>query len=356
MPVYISSGRDDGDHLVTKEELRPLVESDTSFHQRYGLWLAQSHALETASLTLHERAVATLFQSGTQSLLGVAGGGQSRFLYVMQGEWAVAIPGEGVVGYLGTDDATTCHIIGIRNPVTGAIALMHVDQLEALQQIQEVEEAVSQHTGQDTVLELYLVGGYNDPAAKAESMSRDLFRYFCLSSDKSYKLMVACLAPVNTVVTTAGVHAPRCRSLGFRCADGIYFSGDFPPALRHPAKVLRSARGMSGNVERPLSLLDYNAQDGPMLVHPFYWSKNNRSIPWLLSLDDEEFLRYTSTSPLVEGPFFVIEMRKVFSLLLTDDGTTVFKGNQPLRFALPIVNPEELVQAKGQSISESADL
>ncbi|XP_030841955.1 protein N-terminal asparagine amidohydrolase-like [Strongylocentrotus purpuratus] len=48
-------------------------------------------------------------------------------LYVNQREYAVTIPSDSVVKVLGSDDATTCHIIVLRHTGSGATALAHLD-------------------------------------------------------------------------------------------------------------------------------------------------------------------------------------------------------------------------------------
>jgi len=356
---------------MTPKELQPLLESDSAFNQRFLQWLTQYPSLEAITKTLHERTLLALLRDGngvpplSPSLRAITRisppsppSPQPRFLYVRQGEWAKVTPTQqhGIVQYIGTDDATTCHIIAIRKPVTGDVVVAHVDTIEALAHMTELEVAVlsggvgGEQEDRGMMLELFLVGGYVDPRPMVQSMSKSLFAHFSLVASKHYKLMVAAIGPANTILLPPGsggraaVPSPRCRSLGFRCSDGAFFSGDFPPQLRRPAKVLRSARGMSGNSKETLAKLDYDASAGTLTIHPFYWSKNNRSFSWLLNLDDDELLHYTSTSPLVEGPHFVPEMRKVFSLLLTDDGTNTFRHGQPLCYTLPIVSIEELLQ------------
>jgi len=54
-------------------------------------------------------------------------------LYVAQDEWAVTYPGDpGQTKIIASSDATTCHVVIVRDPVTGAVALTHLSQLQAL--------------------------------------------------------------------------------------------------------------------------------------------------------------------------------------------------------------------------------
>lgn len=52
--------------------------------------------------------------------------GRTQVVNVMQGEAATAQPGHGPVA-LGSDSATTCHIVAFRNPSTGRVCLAHLD-------------------------------------------------------------------------------------------------------------------------------------------------------------------------------------------------------------------------------------
>lgn len=49
-----------------------------------------------------------------------------QIVNVIQGEVAVAKPGDGPSA-LGSESATTCHIVGFRNPSSGATCLAHLD-------------------------------------------------------------------------------------------------------------------------------------------------------------------------------------------------------------------------------------
>lgn len=67
----------------------------------------------------------------------------------MQGEVAAASPGDGPTG-LGSDSATTCHIVAFRNPATGRTCLAHLDDPH------RVAEAIT------SMLRLVSVGGNDD--------------------------------------------------------------------------------------------------------------------------------------------------------------------------------------------------
>lgn len=72
-----------------------------------------------------------------------------QVLCVIQGEVAAASPGDGPRG-LGSDSATTCHIVAFRNPATGRTCLAHLDDPR------KVGEAIA------SMLRLVSVGGDSD--------------------------------------------------------------------------------------------------------------------------------------------------------------------------------------------------
>ena len=74
-----------------------------------------------------------------------------KVLSVIQGEFAVAQPGDGPLA-LGSDSATTCHIVGFRNPSSGRTCLAHLDQLNGLSEaidcmLRRVSGGAMRHAG-----------------------------------------------------------------------------------------------------------------------------------------------------------------------------------------------------------------
>lgn len=72
-----------------------------------------------------------------------------QIVNVIQGEVAVIKPGDGPSA-LGSDSATTCHIVGIRNPDTGETCLAHLDDWKtANQAVRKMLHLVSGDTRTD---------------------------------------------------------------------------------------------------------------------------------------------------------------------------------------------------------------
>ncbi|CAM9518169.1 unnamed protein product [Ascophyllum nodosum] len=129
-------------------------------------------------------------------------------LSVIQGEFAVAQPGEGPLA-LGSDSATTCHIVGFRNPSSGRTCLAHLDQLNGLSEaidcmLRRVSGGAMRHAGPTAnavaalsdPLDLYIVGGY-----LGESMAQELSNGILSILDASprvFRVVLACMSELNS--------------------------------------------------------------------------------------------------------------------------------------------------------------
>lgn len=250
-------------------------------------------------------------------LASIAGPEPVRFLYVMQREWAVVPPpSHGGPDYIASDDATTCHIIAAFNRTTGVCGLCHLDDSKRLGDLQAFEQALltplsaSSHPTPSPPVDLYIMGGYKD--SSAEELTGAVLDYFLTRSHVSYTLRLATVSLTNTLSTPTGP-SPRCRAFGLRLSDGAPFTGPLPGHLRGPARALRAARVFADSPQ-PMTQLHYDTSTHRVSVAPFPFSRAS----WqrgLLSMDDASLLQHTSTSPTVEGPSFVAEMRQTLALM-----------------------------------------
>lgn len=81
-------------------------------------------------------------------------------LYVAQGEFAVVPASDAKVKYIGSDDATTCHIVIIRHK-SGTVCVAHFDGSKNEEAaVNTMVSKVFQIEGSVDPLELYVVGGY----------------------------------------------------------------------------------------------------------------------------------------------------------------------------------------------------
>uniref|UniRef100_A0A914URZ4 Protein N-terminal asparagine amidohydrolase n=1 Tax=Plectus sambesii TaxID=2011161 RepID=A0A914URZ4_9BILA len=225
-------------------------------------------------------------------------------LYIHQNEFAIAYANDERTLWLGSGDATTCHIVILRQKETGATLLSHVDSSADERMIarfvSSMRKAVTQF-GEYTKpwrFDLWLFGGFTDAKGYSSETSSLLLAEFHKASI-SIDLQVACITKLNTAMRD-GQPVPRITGVAI-CLK----SGQVVPAIfadRGPDLPLR----MTSCTEGMRNVYDY--ERSVMSIQPFlYWpiSRAGR----LLSMSDEWFLQNLSTSPHCEPADFVANMR-----------------------------------------------
>ncbi|XP_030759714.1 protein N-terminal asparagine amidohydrolase-like [Sitophilus oryzae] len=266
------------------------------------------------------RETATQLLSIPNKVIGPVG-----LLYVQQREMASTAPHDKNVNILGSDDATTCIIANVRHTGSGAVALAHFDGAgiddaicSMIQRVQEL--ALGYPEGR---IELQLVGGYSD----ANNYSEELFFKIMNSFHKQpveVDLTLACVGQLNTTVR-GGISWPLVYGIGVNVKTGEIFPATFPD--KGPESVLRSARNLTGLPE----VLDiYDSSLGLLRIGPFNY-KPLRGVDLWLGQTDDFILRHLSTSPDVEPPHFVDEMRATLKYIRDNPfpAVTVFGDNRP---------------------------
>lgn len=106
-------------------------------------------------------------------------------VYVGQREVAVIDPSSMTknhsLTYLGSEDATTCHIIILKNSKSGKTALAHLDQV-CSSSIEKVARNLS--SADETPVEIHIFGGYEDERELSQELSVDLLRFLIKSKIK----------------------------------------------------------------------------------------------------------------------------------------------------------------------------
>ncbi|VEN52729.1 unnamed protein product [Callosobruchus maculatus] len=126
--------------------------------------------------------------------------GHRGSLYIMQREYAAVAPKNEIVNILGSDDATTCIIIIVRDSHSGSTALAHLDNPpgagkaieEIIEKLQHLPDAYSKY-------DMYLVGGYQDPRGLSDQLFEEIFKTV-QKLPQEIHLKLACIGETNTVV------------------------------------------------------------------------------------------------------------------------------------------------------------
>uniref|UniRef100_UPI00398E8D72 protein N-terminal asparagine amidohydrolase-like n=1 Tax=Pristiophorus japonicus TaxID=55135 RepID=UPI00398E8D72 len=101
-------------------------------------------------------------------------------LYIQQREFAATTPQDGSVSILGTEDATTCHLVVLRHTGSGATSLGHCDGSATEMAVSMMLNAVkSLSVGCDLGrYEVHLVGGFIDERSLSHELTLELLGRF----------------------------------------------------------------------------------------------------------------------------------------------------------------------------------
>eukprot|EP01041_Mallomonas_annulata_P009945 gene9945-20677_t len=274
-----------------------------------------------------------------------------KVLYVHQGEIATNIS-ENSFDYVGSDDATTCHIFFVKSRTSGRMMLSHIDNKEFCEKVLDVMEDLDNFTAEDSTslvpreADVYIVGGIDDEQSK--EISDALLQGMIRSSIICY-LQLFCTCKLNTIVKdnemwprvigcsfSPSVCSPSKNSHHMNESSTVstcpIIPLYFPRRYREPGYLLRRCRGFSSTTtSSTASTVVHRVEpvyDGLRrnVFHIPYFEVNMRTavVDYLLSLSDKELLAQTSTSPAVEPRHFVEDMREC--LVFVRDPTNVRKA------------------------------
>ncbi|XP_008407169.1 protein N-terminal asparagine amidohydrolase [Poecilia reticulata] len=265
---------------------------------------------------------------------------QKHLLYVQQREFAATTPADNCVSILGSDDATTCHLVVLRHTGSGAVCLSHLDGSSTRTEVQLIMKAVTSLSDgcNEGRFELHLVGGFDDDDKRSHKLSLNILAVFQKQKEHVH-LETCCITEMNNVVDK-GIHKPIVYGIGVNVKTGEVFPASFPH--KGPAEMLRSARTFTGGEMTDI----YDSRHGLVRVGPCQWSPDLEIAFWL-SQSDATILKYLSTSPFAEPPHFVQHIKSTIQFLLSHPNSdSLFLGGQPhLYHRTESGNWERLVQS-----------
>ncbi|XP_042214492.1 protein N-terminal asparagine amidohydrolase-like isoform X1 [Homarus americanus] len=267
-------------------------------------------------------------------------------LYVAQGEFGVVPGKDSKVKIIGSDDATTCHIVILRHP-SGTVGVAHFDgsKNEEAAISAMVEKITNIERGAEG-LQLCVVGGYTPEIGsheasrnEAEHLSLKILGMFSRHSC-SFHLSLWCTCRLNTVQGSSGPQ-PIIYGVGVDILTGSIFPACFKS--HDPNIPLRSAsRWISGD-KKLYDIYDYHS--GTITIDPFYYSGMD-CFSFYKQLSDDLLLRNFSTSPKVEPPRFCQDLRKVFQVFVDHPNpeATLFLGKKSKKYVMNSNGLWELMQ------------
>ncbi|XP_029432041.1 protein N-terminal asparagine amidohydrolase [Rhinatrema bivittatum] len=250
--------------------------------------------------------------------------GPKGFLYVQQREFAVTAPNDSSVYVLGSDDATTCHLVVLRDTGSGATCLTHCDGSDTEAEVSVILGSVKSFSSKpaDGRLEVHLVGGFNDDKGLSQNLTSDLLRAFDNQQDEIH-LVTFCVTELNDMVKN-GFHFPVIYGIGVNVRTAEIFSASIQD--HGPDENIRSARMLAGGAMISL----YDAKTEQLYVGPYHWMPFPFVNFWL-EQEDEQLLKNLSTSPLAEPPHFVSHIRATLTFLQEHPfpGNSLFADKKP---------------------------
>uniref|UniRef100_A0A3B4FA64 N-terminal asparagine amidase n=1 Tax=Pundamilia nyererei TaxID=303518 RepID=A0A3B4FA64_9CICH len=229
-------------------------------------------------------------------------------LYVHQREFAATTPADKCVSVIGSDDATTCHLVVLRHTGSGAVCLGHCDGSSTWSEVPLLVKAVT------SLSDACKEGRYDTHIKKSTLI------YWVQKED--IHLETCCITEMNDVVVN-GTHRPVVYGIGVDVKTGDVYPASFPH--KGPAEELRSARTFTGGEMVNI----YDSSRGLFQIDPCTWSQN-LDIAFWLSQNDDTILKYLSTSPRAEPPHFVQHMKSTIQFLLDHPNSeSLFPGGQP---------------------------
>ncbi|KAM5198991.1 protein N-terminal asparagine amidohydrolase isoform 2-T2 [Hipposideros larvatus] len=215
--------------------------------------------------------------------------GPQGLLYVQQRELAVTSPKDGSISILGSDDATTCHIVVLRHTGNGATCLTHCDGTDTKAEVPMIMNSIKSFSdhAQCGRLEVHLVGGFSDERQLSQKLTHQLLSEFDRQEDDIH-LVTLCVTELNDREDNEN-HFPVIYGIAVNIKTAEIYRASFQD--RGPEEELRAARALTG---------------GPNL----------------------------STSPLAEPPHFVEHIRSTLMFLkkYPSPTNTLFPGNKALLY------------------------
>ncbi|GFN78289.1 protein n-terminal asparagine amidohydrolase-like [Plakobranchus ocellatus] len=245
-------------------------------------------------------------------------------LYVGQREVAGTYPGDDVISILGSEDATTCHLMVLRHTGSGAAALAHFDGSSIAEGLETMISIVADLTEDMSSgrLEAHLVGGFLDVSKNSHEVSDKVLEALC-KSPYELNLVTACITHYNTVYHNS-IPFPVIYGVAFDVRNGQLYRATFVD--KGPDMAIRSARLYTGGKE---NLKIYDPQTHKLKIGPFHYGRLP-NVDIFLSLPGSQIRQFLSTSPEQEPESFVESVRATLIQLrdFPRPLQTVFKGGK----------------------------
>ncbi|KAI3419966.1 uncharacterized protein J3R85_012902 [Psidium guajava] len=281
---------------------------------------------------------------------GLGSSTQPKHVYVFQREYATVDPA--FVDVAGTDEATTCVGLVIRNRSNGKISIAHLDSPAIVER--GLAQMLSQTFDPDSQdeMDVHLIGGFEDASLQRISPSdaeihgkMDGYSLpLCIKlietlwrRREKFLIQTFFVLGYNTRRDANGQTYPIVTGFLVETSNGSVFPACFDRTSRCPDEVVRRIRITACNDDPTWTgelLETYHTQDNKFVIAPCCWSYHQLLIASTLRyLSDSQLLHECSTSPYAEGPDFVDNLRRQFDYIIKHpDWSETFPKRQPRVF------------------------
>ncbi|KAK1401291.1 protein N-terminal asparagine amidohydrolase [Heracleum sosnowskyi] len=272
----------------------------------------------------------------------------SKAVYVFQREYATVDPAH--VDLVGTDEATTCLGIVIRNRRNGMTSVTHMDSPDVVDIGFTQMLSLALKHDVDDIFDVHLVGAFNDSSPQSTThgtkskkqtnlggYSFPLCQKIIQTLEKSsinFHIQLLHVLDHNTRWDSQGNAYPIFHGFLVEPSTGLVNPASFDKTSRCPDEILRRIRLTASFEDSSCAgrlLETYDTLTDQIIISPFSWTRRQISVAFMLRhLSDSEILLSCSTSPSAEGPDFVENQRRQCEYVIEHpDFRKVFPLNQP---------------------------
>lgn len=256
-----------------------------------------------------------------------------RALFVSQREYATVSRKDETLNFVGSEDATTCHIVVLVS--SSAVSVGHFDGSDTKcglsQMINENEmlsiEGDRTERKDQPPIEVYIYGGFEDDQNISVKLLEDIL-IITANAEQELQLKTMCVYSWNTCVIN-NKKCPIIYGVAVNIKTGEIFPASFES--KGPCEVLRHARIFGGSDEM-VSI--YDSKSKVVTIGPFIY-RLFRGAHTIFMLDDNQILQNLSTSPHCEPVDFVHVTRNAVKFLVEHPyPSEIFKNGKALTYKL----------------------
>ncbi|KAF1866331.1 hypothetical protein Lal_00024338 [Lupinus albus] len=263
---------------------------------------------------------------------------RSKVVYVFQREYATVNPE--FVDFVGTDEATTCVGLVIRNRRNGMTSVAHMDSPEIVETgisqmlsllVDDSTEIELDHENGSTVSESHTdLDGYSFPLCT--KIVQTLW-----TREEKFHIKTICVLGHNTRRDLDGITFPLFNGFVVDTATGILVPASFDRSSRCPDEIIRRIRVSTSYEDANWNgklLETYDTGTDRFKIAPCRWTLRQYQIALSLQhYSDSEILSICSTSPSAEAPDFVDSLRRKWNYMIEHPHwKETFPKNQPRVF------------------------